>query len=97
MPPATPSPRLSRSKSSKLSFPSSSSNSLASIISPCAGAVRPWGLSLPRESFWWLAMANPIAKIKQKLQEEIDQLEHELNVELPKEIAVARAHGDLSN
>ena len=41
-------------------------------------------------------MSDPIARIKQKLQEEIDQLEHELNVELPKEIAVARAHGDLS-
>src|SRR6201988_4151871 len=41
-------------------------------------------------------MSDPIAKVKQKLQEEIDQLQHELNVELPKEIAVARAHGDLS-
>ena len=41
-------------------------------------------------------MSDPIAKVKQKLQEEIDQLEHELNVDLPKEIAVARAHGDLS-
>ena len=41
-------------------------------------------------------MSDPIAKIKKKLQEEIDQLDHELNVELPKEIAVARAHGDLS-
>src|SRR5215471_7327602 len=41
-------------------------------------------------------MSDPIAKVKQKLQEEIDQLEHELNIELPKEIAVARAHGDLS-
>jgi len=41
-------------------------------------------------------MTDPIAKIKQKLQREIDSLEHELNVELPKEIAVARAHGDLS-
>jgi transcription elongation factor GreA len=30
------------------------------------------------------------------LQEEIDQLEHELNIDLPKEIAKARAHGDLS-
>src|SRR5215471_12756531 len=39
---------------------------------------------------------DPLAKIKQKLQEEIDQLDHELNVGLPKEIAVARAHGDLS-
>ena len=41
-------------------------------------------------------MSDPLSKIKQKLQGEIDQLEHELNVELPKEIAVARAHGDLS-
>ena len=41
-------------------------------------------------------MFDPIAKIKQKLQREIDALEHELSVELPKEIAVARAHGDLS-
>jgi transcription elongation factor GreA len=39
---------------------------------------------------------DPLAKIKQKLQEEIEQLAHELNVDLPKEIAVARAHGDLS-
>jgi transcription elongation factor GreA len=41
-------------------------------------------------------MPDPLAKIKKKLQDEIDSLEHELNVELPKEIAVARAHGDLS-
>jgi transcription elongation factor GreA len=41
-------------------------------------------------------MSDPIAKIKKKLQNEIDQLDHELNVDLPKEIAVARAHGDLS-
>jgi transcription elongation factor GreA len=41
-------------------------------------------------------MSDPLKKIKQKLQEEIDALEHELNVDLPKEIAVARAHGDLS-
>jgi transcription elongation factor GreA len=41
-------------------------------------------------------MSDPLAKIKQKLQEEINTLEHELNIELPKEIAVARAHGDLS-
>src|SRR5881394_2245876 len=41
-------------------------------------------------------MSDPLAKIKKKLQDEIDQLDHELNVELPKEIAVARAHGDLS-
>jgi transcription elongation factor GreA len=42
-------------------------------------------------------MPDPLAKIKQKLLEEIDQLSHELNVDLPKEIAVARAHGDLSD
>lgn len=41
-------------------------------------------------------MSDPLKKIKQRLQEEIDALEHELNVDLPKEIAVARAHGDLS-
>ena len=41
-------------------------------------------------------MSDPISRIKQKLQKEIDELSHELNVELPKEIAVARAHGDLS-
>jgi transcription elongation factor GreA len=41
-------------------------------------------------------MTDPLAKIKQKLQQELDTLEHELSVELPKEIAVARAHGDLS-
>ncbi len=41
-------------------------------------------------------MTDPIANIKRKLQQEIDALEHELSVELPKEIAVARSHGDLS-
>jgi transcription elongation factor GreA len=41
-------------------------------------------------------MPDPLAKIKQRLQGEIDQLEHELNIDLPKEIAKARAHGDLS-
>jgi transcription elongation factor GreA len=41
-------------------------------------------------------MSDPLKQIKQKLQDEITALEHELNVELPKEIAVARAHGDLS-
>jgi transcription elongation factor GreA len=35
-------------------------------------------------------------KIKKKLQDEIAALEHELHTELPKEIKVARAHGDLS-
>lgn len=41
-------------------------------------------------------MSDPLKKIKQKLQDEITALEHELSIELPKEIAVARAHGDLS-
>src|SRR5260370_40641621 len=41
-------------------------------------------------------MSDAISKIKQKLQKEIDTLSHELSVLLPKEIAVARAHGDLS-
>ncbi len=41
-------------------------------------------------------MTDPIARIKHRLQKEIDALEHELSVELPREIAVARAHGDLS-
>jgi transcription elongation factor GreA len=41
-------------------------------------------------------MSDPLKQIKQKLQDEIIALEHELNIELPKEIAVARAHGDLS-
>jgi transcription elongation factor GreA len=41
-------------------------------------------------------MTDPLSKIKQKLQEEISALEHELNLELPKELMKARAHGDLS-
>ena len=41
-------------------------------------------------------MSDPLAAIRKKLQQEINSLEHELSVELPKEIAVARAHGDLS-
>jgi transcription elongation factor GreA len=39
---------------------------------------------------------DPLSKVKRKLQEEIDALEHELNLELPKELMKARAHGDLS-
>lgn len=34
-------------------------------------------------------------KIRRKLEDEITQLDRELNYELPKEIATARAHGDL--
>src|SRR6476646_8803138 len=39
---------------------------------------------------------DPLSKIKHKLQDEISALEHELNLELPKELMKARAHGDLS-
>ncbi|MDE3165327.1 MAG: transcription elongation factor GreA [Acidobacteriota bacterium] len=35
-------------------------------------------------------------ELKKKLQDEISTLEYELNVELPREILKARAHGDLS-
>jgi len=35
-------------------------------------------------------------RVRRKLQDEITQLERELHQELPKEIAKARAHGDLS-
>ncbi|HYL11135.1 MAG TPA: transcription elongation factor GreA [Candidatus Acidoferrales bacterium] len=41
-------------------------------------------------------MSDALTKIKHKLQEEIKTLEHELNIELPKELMKARAHGDLS-
>ena len=41
-------------------------------------------------------MSDPLKQIKQKLQDEITALERELSIDLPKEIAVARAHGDLS-
>src|SRR5215467_13800834 len=41
-------------------------------------------------------MTDALAKVKKKLQAEIDTLEHELNLELPKELMKARAHGDLS-
>jgi len=34
-------------------------------------------------------------EIKRRLQEEIQKLEYELKVELPKEILIAREHGDL--
>ena len=34
--------------------------------------------------------------LKKKLEDELRQLEHELNHQLPAEIRVARAHGDLS-
>lgn len=39
---------------------------------------------------------DALAKVKKKLQDEITALEYEMNVELPKELMKARAHGDLS-
>jgi transcription elongation factor GreA len=41
-------------------------------------------------------MTDAATKIRQKLEEEIHVLEHELNLELPKELLKARGHGDLS-
>jgi transcription elongation factor GreA len=41
-------------------------------------------------------MTDLAERIKKKLKDEIAALEHELHSELPKEIKVARAHGDLS-
>ncbi len=41
-------------------------------------------------------MTDALTKVKQKLEEQIQSLEHELNLELPKELMKARAHGDLS-
>jgi transcription elongation factor GreA len=41
-------------------------------------------------------MSDPLTKVRHKLEAEIRELEHELNVELPKELMKARAHGDLS-
>ena len=41
-------------------------------------------------------MTDALSKVKKKLQDEITTLEHEMNVELPKELMKARAHGDLS-
>jgi transcription elongation factor GreA len=42
------------------------------------------------------AMTDALSNVKKKLQDEITTLEHEMNVELPKELMKARAHGDLS-
>jgi transcription elongation factor GreA len=41
-------------------------------------------------------MIDVVAKLRQKLEEEMRVIEHELNTELPKELMKARAHGDLS-
>ena len=41
-------------------------------------------------------MTDALTKVKKKLQDEITALQHEMNIELPKELMKARAHGDLS-
>ncbi len=41
-------------------------------------------------------MTDALTAVKKKLQDEITALEHEMNVDLPKELMKARAHGDLS-
>lgn len=41
-------------------------------------------------------MTDVAAKLREKLEAEIHGVQHELNVELPKELMKARAHGDLS-
>ena len=41
-------------------------------------------------------VTDALSKVKKKLQDEITALEHEMNVDLPKELMKARAHGDLS-
>jgi transcription elongation factor GreA len=41
-------------------------------------------------------MSDAATKIRHKLEQEMKQIEHELNNELPKELMKARAHGDLS-
>ncbi len=41
-------------------------------------------------------MNDAVAKIRKKLEEEVRTVEQELNLELPKELMKARAHGDLS-
>jgi transcription elongation factor GreA len=43
-----------------------------------------------------LAMGEIEQKLRNKILEELQRLEHELNHELPKELMKARAHGDLS-
>jgi transcription elongation factor GreA len=41
-------------------------------------------------------MSDAVSKIRERLEQEIGELERELNLELPKELLNARAHGDLS-
>src|SRR5712691_9203499 len=51
---------------------------------------------LERRTGEGLAFASPmIDELKQKLQAEVERLNHEINFVLPKEIEKARAHGDL--
>src|SRR5580700_225248 len=67
--------------------------SIISLLNAGAGLESP--LAILRRKAKPL-MSDALTKVKQKLQAEIDTLEHELNLELPKELMKARAHGDLS-
>jgi transcription elongation factor GreA len=65
----------------------------------CRGSVRillSAGLVGHGEDLTPETMSDPVHKIRQRLEEEIRSVEHELNHELPKELLRARAHGDLS-
>jgi len=44
----------------------------------------------------WFEMGEIERKLRDKILEELELLEHELNHDLPKELMKARAHGDLS-
>ena len=61
------------------------------------GDVLPgFGRAFKNEAFKCKLMIDAVKKIRDKLEEEIRTVEHELNLELPKELMKARAHGDLS-
>jgi len=65
-----------------------------------SGVSATWNLSTPAPAHSRDAAQAPMTdlaeKIQKKLKDEIAALEHELHHDLPKEIKVARAHGDLS-
>src|SRR6202046_4344953 len=61
-----------------------------------SSSIHPPGLRQSLRGCLNRPMIDLAEKIKKKLKDEIAALEHELHDELPKEIKVARAHGDLS-
>src|SRR6058998_3891806 len=60
----------------------------ANIGPPCAAGT-------PRALRLAFSLHSMIEGLKQKLQEEVERLNHEISFVLPKEIEKARAHGDL--